>query len=532
MRPRPVQLVLAAFIAASVAPLLAGCLQEGRPVVGRSLVPGRAVERPIFVKDGDWVSYELRRRPAEPPYSGSFDFQIVNYDTGEVRPLVENVADRWGKYDGGAGVYYLITDEAALPNLSTMGTLVQLSLDEGVLDRIPNVTSYAVLPGTREFFYRQMSDENARLSTLHYRSARGDDRILGMSSGAVEFHGNRVYFVAGEESGGTMTKVLSRILRPDGPIEVVRGKVNRFVINDDQSWAILQTADSGKSQIVARQLDTGVEHVVPASPNAYWFPGFGARLFTFSEPASPGTPATLHTYDVVTEVHSVTPGPAGLVDIRDVRQRPNSTDRLFTDSHGQLAVVKKGEVDGQLIGGNPNQLSITDDGKYALWIELVITMPPQGKLMVQDLDFKDPPRMLSPKGGMVPVPGYFFISDRGRPILVFWAQFGRNGVDLYYADHETGDNRVVAESISEVVVTPFQVIGIVRVSEQDLIGDLVNKDLALNTEIPLAHEVADDAIFKDRVVFVIRERVTSDRDGLWAIGIDGTPPDAAVAGSK
>jgi hypothetical protein len=32
------------------------------------------------------------------------------------------------------------------------------------------------------------------------------------------------------------------------------------------------------------------------------------------------------------------------------------------------------------------------------------------------------------------------------------------------------------------------------------------------------------------VVFVIRERVNSERDGLWAIGIDGTPPDAGVVG--
>src|SRR5690242_4614788 len=120
MRPRPVQLLFAA--------LLAGCLQEGRPVVGRSLVPGRAVERPVFADKGASVTYEVRRRPAEPPYSGSFDFQIVNYETAASRLLVENAADKWGKPDGGAGIYYLVTDEVALPNLSTMGTLVQLSL--------------------------------------------------------------------------------------------------------------------------------------------------------------------------------------------------------------------------------------------------------------------------------------------------------------------------------------------------------------------------------------------------------------------
>ena len=58
----------------------------------------------------------------------------------------------------------------------------------------------------------------------------------------------------------------------------------------------------------------------------------------------------------------------------------------------------------------------------------------------------------------------------------------------------------------------------------------MNKDLVLDREITLGHEVADQAVFRDKVAFVLRGRVGSERDGLWAIGIDGVPPDAPSTG--
>jgi hypothetical protein len=505
-----------------LAALLAGCLKEGRPVVGRPLIMGRAVEKPEFVKDGTWVAYEVRQKIAEPPYSATYDWWMVNYDTAENRPLLQNVADRWGHTHNDAGTWFLVTDEVAVPSLSTTaGTLVLLDLDQGILDRISDVTSFSLRSDTKQFFYRSVS-EGSKLAALHLRLQDGTDRLVGLSSGAAEYRGDRFYCVLGED------KTLSRLRKQDGPLEAIRSKVNRFSINADESWVLMQvTGESGKSQIVARQLDTGVEHVVPATQNAYWMDFSGTR-FTYTESATDTHPATINHYDVVTEAHDTAPGPAGLVDIHDIQQRPNSTDTFYRDSSGQLAVVHKGEVDGHLITGGPFQLSWTEDGKYVLWIEPVTSTPPQGKLMIQDLDFQQPARQLSPKGSLVPVPGYFFIGKPDQRILVFWGQFGHNGVDLYYANHETGDNKVVAEGISEVVVTPFQIVGIVRVSEQDLTGDLVNKDLVMDKEVVLAHEVAAQVIYGDKVVFVLRERVSSGQDGLWAIGIDGTPPDAGV----
>jgi hypothetical protein len=510
--------------------LLVGCLQEGRPVVGRPLVKGRAVENPTFVKDGTWLTYQVRRRPAEAALSGAFDYAMVSYDTAEVRPLVENVADRWGVVDDGAGLTFVMADEAMAPDqTSTTASLVLLDLDRGEVDRIPTVTSYFASTGTREFYYRQAVPGGGRQTALHYRSAAGMDRPLGISSGRAELKGGRFYFVGEPGDPAAQSRTLSRFVRPDGPIEAVRAKVTDFSINADESWAILNTSDAGKAEIVARQLDTGAEHRVPASQSAYWM-GVSATEFVYSEPAVDGAPAQIHRHQLATGKETVAAAPPGLINVRDVRQRPGSSDRLYSDSRGQLAVVPAGAADGHLIGGSPLQLTVTDDGKFAVWIDLLMAMPPQGRVMIQDLDFREPARQLSPKGALI-APEFRFLRDLDRSILVFWGQFGNNGADLYYADPATGSQRVVAEGIAgKVIILPYQVIGIVRVSEQDLVGDLVNKDLALNTEIPLAHAVAEDVIYGDKVVFVIRDRVSSDRDGLWAIGIDGTPPGAATAG--
>jgi hypothetical protein len=505
---------------ASVA-LLAGCLQEGRSVVGRSLVPGRNVEAPAFVKEGAWVTFELRRKSAVPPFSGAYDFAMVDYDSGEVRTLVENAADRWGRIGNETGLMYLLADETLVPNPTvptTMGTLVTLDLDRGVIDRVPEVTSFSVLGRSRELYYRRAT--TGTMAELHYRSAGGVDRPLGLAAGQVEFRGKRLIYVAGEQ------KVLSSFVRPDGPVVELRKNVTRFRLNGDDSWAILQTSDTPHQQAVAHSLETGVERVIPGSGNCYWL-DLDGTTFVYVEPAAGEQRARIHTYDLATEEHRVSSAPARLVDVRDIRSRPGTTDRLFLDSRGQLAVVHEGDVDGNVIGGTPGQLSWTDDGKYALWIDLVLASPPKGRLMVQDLDFREPPRVLSPPGGMVPVPGYRMIPDGLRRIVAFWAHFGNNVADLYYADHRTGDERVVAEGIGGMVIGAHQLVGVVRISGQDMVGDLVNKDLALDQEIVLAHDVADATIYEDRAVFVIRGRSDSERDGLWGIGIDGTPPGAA-----
>jgi hypothetical protein len=401
-----------------------------------------------------------------------------------------------------------------------VGTLVLRDLEEGVLARIPDVNAFAVEPGTRELYYRQVTSDSDRLTTLHYRSKDGFDRALGLSDGAVEFHGNRLYFIAGEDDPkGTPGKVLARFTRPDGAIEVLHDRVRSFLVAPDESWLIFQTIGGSRPETIARRLATGEEHRVPATERASWME-LSSTAFVYSEPPVPPDPrGTIHRHDLLTGAEEVTRAPAGLVDVREMRQRPSSHDRLYTDSEGQLAVVPEGEVDGRRIGDNPAQVSITEDGRYALWIDIVASGP-RGKLMIQDLDFRAPPRQLSPPGAMVAF-GYTFIADGARRILVYSAELGSNGDDLYYADHETGQQRRVAEGISGALDTrPYRLMGVVRASGQDLTGELVDKDLALEREVVLAHEVAAYTALDNRVAFVVRGRVSSSRDGLWAIDID------------
>src|SRR5256714_9970523 len=104
MRLRLVLPVLVAFAA--------GCLKEGRPVVGQMLLAGREVEKPSFVTVGDalWVTYQVQRRAALAPPSGSYDFAMVSYGTAEVRPLLPNVSER-GERGQAGGVPLIMVDE-------------------------------------------------------------------------------------------------------------------------------------------------------------------------------------------------------------------------------------------------------------------------------------------------------------------------------------------------------------------------------------------------------------------------------------
>jgi hypothetical protein len=141
---------------------------------------------------------------------------------------------------------------------------------------------------------------------------------------------------------------------------------------------------------------------------------------------------------------------------------------------------------------------------------------PEGPLMVQDAAFVDPPRMISPRGFNVPAGsqgGFFFIA--GPDPLVFWAHYGREPSDLFFANLESGAHRRVAQGIREVTVTSTRVVGIVRVSQQDLVGDLVSRDIEKGEQTLIARSVSDVSIFGGRLAFVMRERVPSARDGLW-----------------
>jgi hypothetical protein len=516
----PRRLVLSLLAAAAL-----GCLKAGPPVQGRQLFKGRDIEKPAFVGlDGmAFVLFQVRTSLAMPPRSATYDLWLANYDTGETRLLLQNVADRdsWHVQADRTGVRYVMVDEQSIDGGSSVGvpspagTLVRLDLVKGVLERIPNVSTFSLAGPNGQFFYRTVTP-GARLPELHFRTSTGSDRDLGPSAGAAQVTGpDRVYFVASED------RTLSRITGADAPIEVIHPKVTRFQLSGDETWAVLQTTDTGKTQLVAHALAGGVEHPVPGMNPCCWL-GFNGNAFVYSESAMGSEPGKVHSYDVVADRDQVTTLPTGLADLSSVVAPPNCSQALYVDGQGRVAIGARNDVaTSKLLEIRPLSPSFSDDCRSIVYINPDPEAQGEGQLMAQDVGLQQPPRLLAPAGSLVPQGGYFFVTDGTSHILVFWAHFGRNASDLYFANVETGELRVVANGISEVTVTARRVFGILRVSEQDLVGELVNKDLVLDHETVLAHDVADATLWGPRVAFVLRGRVASDHDGLWGIGIDG-----------
>src|SRR5688500_709287 len=151
------------LLVALLAVVAAGCLKEGEPPEGRQLFVGRNVEKPAFIgiDKVPYVMFQVRKTPAQPPRSAAYELWLVNYETGETRLLLENVADRdgWRTQVDPAGLRYVMVDERQVDGgsmvgaPSPVGTLVRLDLVRGVLERIPDVTSFS-LADHNQFFYR------------------------------------------------------------------------------------------------------------------------------------------------------------------------------------------------------------------------------------------------------------------------------------------------------------------------------------------------------------------------------------------
>jgi hypothetical protein len=534
-------------VLALATPLLA-CLPEGRPVHARQLFAGRNVEKPTFVGIDNvaHVLFQERTSTALPPRSAVYELWIVGYDAGAARLLLQNVSDRdgWRPQSDRKGIRFIMVDEhfvdggSAVGVPSPAGTLVRLDLAKGELERIPGVSTFSVSP-SGQFFYLTVS-AGSHLPELTLRSTLGTDRSLGPSAGTAQLVGpDRLYFVAGE------ARVLSRIAGADAPVEAIQPDVTRFMLNDNESWVVVQTSEDGKPQTVAMQLAAPIDPIATGTPPEPASPGrlaagrprrrivlpggnpccwlqFRRSVFLYSERAVDGMPGKLHAFDVRTGVDRVVSLPKGLADVSSIIGRPMSGESIFVDSQGRLALVSNDDPStGRLLDIRPISPAFTEDGRYLVYVDPDPQEMREGRLIVQDADFSAPPRPLSPAGSLVPPGGYFFVADGPRRILVFWAHFGRNASDLYFGNNETGGASVVADGISEVTVTARRVFGIVRVSEQDLTGELVNKDLVMNQETVLAHSVSDATLLGTRVAFVIRERIATPNDGLWAIPIDG-----------
>jgi hypothetical protein len=147
--------------------------------------------------------------------------------------------------------------------------------------------------------------------------------------------------------------------------------------------------------------------------------------------------------------------------------------------------------------------------------------------------------MVSPAGLLLAVRGgvpYFFTG--GGTVLAFWAHLGRASSDLYFADYQEGDLptnlRLVAQSIMSVSVSAHNLFGIVNVSQQDGVGDLVYRDIDTGTDIRYAQAVSDAAqlggsdLSTSWAAYIVRGRADSDRSGLWITTLAPPPTDGGT----
>jgi hypothetical protein len=502
-----------------------GCLPSELFPQGVHVAAGRDIEKPDFVtiNEQSHLIFQRRTSRAAAPRSGTYDVWLAPWGSAEPRRLIAQVADRsdWAPGIDAAGVRYYMTNETVLggppPSGSKpVGELTRVDLARGVLERIPGVLNYR-LHGAEWLYWKGVSGQD--LSELHFRGQSGVDRVLGLSNGDAQVFGpERIYFVAGED------KTLSRITAVDGPVEPLRSHVTRFLIRPDHKLAIVTVLEQKTSRTLVLDLVTRMERAVPGDSLCCWR-GFSGPIFVYAESASGAKPGKLHSFNTDTHEDRVLVLPPGLADVSAILPRPRSGEALFLDSPGQLARYQPPDT-VRVLGIRPLAPAFSADGRYLIYIEpdLRRPTPPGGRLMVWDAEYKEPARVLSPPGTVVPDPGYFFIDPAidpngvraPRPQLAFWARFGHAAPDLYFAEYETGDIRVVARGIQQLSVTSKQITGIVRVSQQDLVGDLIDKDLMKNEEQVLASQVSDAVFFGPQVAFIVRERASSPHDGLWA----------------
>lgn len=502
--------------------VLPACLPNEKPVAGRLLVAGRSIDRVAFDESqGQTVLvYETRKANASPGLGGITDLYMVPWDGGEARLLVANRSDTpgWSHRDDATGIRYYMLDERRNPNgAGSIATLVRVSLTEGELERIPDVSGFSAMGGDRFFYQRPIA--GSPLRELHLRVPSGEDIVVGRPTGDVQYASDdQIFMIVGEDRAWQIFR------GPGRPPEKLRAGVSRFLLRGDGALAVLVVSDMGRPQTILFDLVARKERKLPVQNPCCWL-RFDGPTFVFSESANPaaGTPARLHFFDTSTDEDRVLAMPEGLADVSAFgASRPGHPNELFYfDSKRRIALQRPGaDPPIRVLPLQPLSQKFTADGRWLVYIEPDAEKAPAGEqpagtVMAIDGAFSEAPRRLSPPGLLVTQLGYFFIS--GPDPLVFWGHYGRGASDLFYANYETGAVKRAAQGISEVSVTARHVFGIMRVSLQDLTGELVRKDVMTGEEQRLESSVMDFTVDEGRLAIVVRERAASSRDGLWAI---------------
>jgi hypothetical protein len=536
---------------------------------GRKLFSGRDLGSLGFVLiDGAaWVAFNRRKAPATPStgavsdlwIAGPVDSASLSSNTApggpspdgiQQRLVIANRSDRWGAAAAGESIFtqslFTMVDERQVTSggagggqVESVGTLVRLDPHLQPNVSFENVSTFTLdSQHDSRLLYRQIptNGDTPGLFLWDGQDSRRLGDVANVSLLDMQVAGSgTAYFVLGTD------RVLSRLDKLTDTVQDLHANVSRFLLRGDEKYATLSLSKAGTSTTVVLELQSGRE-IPLARPNpCCWLWFANPDLFTYSQSASAGAPAEYHTLDLVSGIDTTLVLPAPLVDYWKVVSRPQSDEDLYLDSAGHGVFLGRNDLQVRRIVqrfGTDEPARVLSpifsrDGRYLLYLDPQPTTQaepyPHGPLTVRDADLVTEPRQLSTPGMTVREGNYFFIdgpsTDAGASvILVFWANVVRSTSDLFFANHETGELKVVAGAIGSVSVDSQRIFGTVNESAQDAVGDLVVKDVRGCVQDKdcriLARAVADATqsgypVEPGLVAYTVRGRVPSDHDGLW-----------------
>jgi hypothetical protein len=559
-RPQP-------FLVGLVA--LAGCLQEGPPPTGTQLFHSQDLEAPFFIKIGDqnYVRFRERVSPATTTKGAVYNLWLSSFDGSVQRKFIENWSTHWSE-DAGADGHYFMANERAIPSgggSATVGTWIRLNQNYEEELRLEDISTVWQFSAPLSWIY---DDPDPRRSCPGFPDRHGDcpqalfqrPPAPGQAYPTLYLWDGSYEVPIGPDAGGFQKQVmgdgsiycilgdkrtLSRLSRPSNKLDSLRENVSSFSLSGDARYAALSVTDEGKSKTVIRDMKTGIE-IVPMRPNPSGWSGFSGSTFLYNQNATSTGQAELHSLDLVTGEDKFTLLPKPLVNqVAAIERSRDSDEVLRIDSLGHGVFTGKNDlIARRVIAGPLLAPSFTKDGKYLIHIlratSTLYDVDPQGALMFLDADLTLPDQMVSPAGLVLSVrngaPYFFTGADK---VLAFWAHLGRASSDLYFADYDgtslPTNLRLIAQSIMSVSVSEHNLFGIVNVSQQDGVGDLVYRDIDTGKDIRYAQAVSDAAqlggttLSSSWAAFIVRGRADSDRSGLWITPL--APPGPTDAGT-
>lgn len=502
------------------------CLPDPVSIEGKQLFAGRDIENMSFleVNGKNSVLFETRVSLPSATAGGVVDMWIVplNGSIPAKRFFLNRVeADSWSSLSLGGDVpqFWVARNERTVSVAQRSVRItdaVRVDVDGNVLEQIRDVTQFSLLPRGLKSFRRPLA--NGKGLGYHLRGEDGVERILDDLTGPVMPNGSGFFYVGGPEL------TLFWVPNLSAPAEPLRAGVtrNRFL---SDSQVILTVPEDGKPVDVLFDLNRKTERKLPGARICCWLETSPKNrdVWRYAEARSGAAAAIYHEYNIKSAEHMSRPLPAPLADLIRILPRPQSEVSLLFDSAGNVAVDDPRNEPRV----TPNALKapsprFSDDGRFLLYVKPPTVVPsPDGPLFIQDSDFLAPERQLSPVGTSLLISSFFTLEEPDPPVAVFWARFGNGASDLYFGDLAGPTVTRVAESIRDVSVTRKRIIGIVRTSLQDLVGDLVIKTVSDGTERIVGRSVDSYIMTDDRaanliqMVYILRTRKTASVEGLW-----------------